>query len=164
MGSILQWIEDQKTGLDLVVVIRSYLLARVTKSAISFLHPNSSLRMAARLHNHLGWHNFVEGRICALWVEMRAQEIHTRGLQKGADFWERVLMQHLLQLTHRQWLYCNATVHMKVKDGLTIAQHNTILMHIKKCLQIDPAYLLVEGWELLEANFDKLTHGPTSDS
>ncbi len=34
---------------------------------------------------------------------------------------------------------------MKVKDGLTIAQHNTILMCIEECLKIDPADLLVEA-------------------
>jgi hypothetical protein len=36
-------------------------------------------------------------------------------------------------------------------------------MRMEECLQIDPADLLVEDWELLAANFDKLTHGPTSD-
>ncbi len=34
---------------------------------------------------------------------------------------------------------------------------------MEKCLQIDPADLLVEDQELLEANFDKLTHGLTLD-
>jgi hypothetical protein len=51
---------------------------------------------------------FAEGRICALWVEMQAQEIHTRGLQKRADSWVRGLMRRLLKLTHRQWLHCSA--------------------------------------------------------
>ena len=74
--------------------------------------------MAAHLHDRLGWDNFVEGRICALWVEMRVQEIHTRWLQRGAEFWARGLMCRLHELTHHQWLYRNATVHMKVKDGI----------------------------------------------
>jgi hypothetical protein len=55
------------------------------------------------------------------------------------------------------------TVHTKVKDSLTISQHNTILMRMEECLQIDPTDLLVEDWELLEADFDKLTHGSTLD-
>jgi hypothetical protein len=52
---------------------------------------------------------------------------------------------------------------MKVKNSLTLAQHNTILRHMEECLQIDSTYLLVEDRELLEADFEKLIHGPTPD-
>ena len=94
---------------------------------------------------------------------MQSQEIHTHGLSRGADFWVRGLMRPLLELTHRQWLYHNATVHMKVKDGMTAAQHNAILAQMEECLLIDPMDLLMEDRELLDANFDKPTQGPTSD-
>jgi hypothetical protein len=70
----------------------------------------------------------------------------------------------LLELTHCQWLYCNATVHMKVKDGMTAAQHNLIFSRMEEWLLINPADLLVEDRQLLNANFDQLTRGPTSDN
>ena len=73
--SIVIWLEDQQTGPNLVGVIRSYLLAKGTKTAVSLLHPDSPLRMSAHLHDRQGWDNFVEGRICALWVKIWAQEI-----------------------------------------------------------------------------------------
>jgi hypothetical protein len=34
-------------------------------------------------------------------------------------------------------------VHMKVKDGMTAAQHNTILAQMEECLLIDPVELLI---------------------
>jgi hypothetical protein len=163
MDSLVLWMESQQTGPKLVGVIRSYLLARGAKTAVSLLRSESSLKMAAHFHDCLGWDNFVEGRIWALWVEIRAQEIHTRGLQRGADFWARGLMHWLLKLTHCQWLYRNATVHMKVKDGMTAAQHNLIFSRMEECLLIDPAYLLVEDRQLLNADFDQLIRGPTLD-
>jgi hypothetical protein len=150
-------MEDQKTGPNLVAVIISYLLAQGTKLAVLLLHLESSLQMA------VGWDNFIKCQICALWVEMQAQEIHTRRLQKEAYLWVCNLIQHLLELTHCQWLYPNAMVHMMVKGGLRIAQHDTTLMRIEECLQIDPTDLLVEDRELLEANSDKLAHSPTLD-
>ena len=52
---------------------------------------------------------------------------------------------------------------MKVKDGMTATQHNLILSRMEKCLLIDPADLLVDDRQLLDANFDQLTQGPTSD-
>jgi hypothetical protein len=36
-------------------------------------------------------------------------------------------MQRLLQMTHAQWAYRNATVHLEVKDRWTAAAHETIL-------------------------------------
>jgi hypothetical protein len=52
---------------------------------------------------------------------------------------------------------------MKVKDGMTAAQHNLILSRMEECLLIDPADLLVEDRQLLDADFNQLTRGPTSD-
>jgi hypothetical protein len=77
MDGLVLWMESQQTGPKLVGVIRSYLLARGTKTAVSLLCPESSLKMAAYFHDRLGWDNFVERRICFLLVEMQAQEIHT---------------------------------------------------------------------------------------
>ena len=102
MDSIMAWMSNQQTGPGLVGVIQSYLIARGTKPAVSLLHPDSPLWMTARFHDCLGWDNFVEGRICALWVEMQAKEIHTHGLTRGSDYWARGLMQHQLELTHHQ--------------------------------------------------------------
>jgi hypothetical protein len=64
--SIVAWMEDQQTGSNLVGVIKSYLLARETKTSVSLLHLDSSLIMAVHFHNCLGRDNFVEGRICVL--------------------------------------------------------------------------------------------------
>ncbi len=64
VDSIVAWMKDQQTGHDLVGVIQSYLIARGTKTVVSFIHHDSPLRTAVRFHDHLGWDNFVEGRIC----------------------------------------------------------------------------------------------------
>ena len=72
---------------------------------------------------------------------MQAQEIHIQGLTRGADYWVRGLRQHLLELTHQKLFYCNATVNMKLKDGMTAAQHDAILAQMEECLLIDPANL-----------------------
>ena len=87
------------------------------------------------------------------------------GFNGGQTSGPAELMCQLHELTHHQWLYRNATVHMKVKDGMTAAQHNLILSRMEECLLIliDPADLLVEDRQLLDANFNQLTCGPTLD-
>jgi hypothetical protein len=77
VDSIVAWMKDQQTGPSLVGGIQSYLSARGTKTTVSILHLDSLLQTAAHFHNCLGWDNFAKGRICALWVEVRAQEIYS---------------------------------------------------------------------------------------
>ena len=60
VDSIVAWMEVQQTGPDLVGLIQSYLIARGTKTAVSLLHSDSPLWMAASFHDLLGWDNFVE--------------------------------------------------------------------------------------------------------
>ena len=63
VDSIVAGMEVQQTGPDLVGLIQSYLITRGTKTAVSLLHSDSPLWMAARFHDLLGWDNFVKDRI-----------------------------------------------------------------------------------------------------
>jgi hypothetical protein len=51
-------------------------------------------------------------------------------------------MQRLLQMTHAQWAYRNATVHLEVKEGQTAAAHITILETMEGFLHTDLEQLL----------------------
>jgi hypothetical protein len=51
-----------------------------------------------------------------MWVEHRVDNIRDRKLKQGGGKWERGLMSKLLQITHQQWMYWNAMVHLKIKD------------------------------------------------
>jgi len=57
----------------------------------------------------------------------------------------------------------NATNHLKMKDGRTTAQHETILSEILECAYVDPDDLLAEHQHLVGCNFTKLVTGPTKD-
>ena len=72
-------------------------------------------------------------------------------------------MRRLLQMTHQQWMYRNATVHLKIKDGCTAVEHRRLLDEINLCLDIDPEDLLHEHKQLLFTNFKNLAKGPVKD-
>ncbi len=116
MGQLVQWLYDQQTDGEVVHLFNQYLLAGGTCTLTLLLKPNSKLGVEARYHDHLGWDCFLEGQLCALWVEHRAQHIQRANLTQSADFWARGLMQRFLQMTHAQWAYRNAMVHLEVKD------------------------------------------------
>ena len=130
---------------------------------MSLLRSGSKLGVEAKYHDRLGWDSFLEGRVCALWVECRSEHIRSEKQIRSADLWARGLMRRLLQITHEQWIYRNATVHLKVSDGLTVAQHESILTTMEGYLHTDPAQLLEENRHLLYSNFVALAEGPTKD-
>jgi hypothetical protein len=72
-------------------------------------------------------------------------------------------MQRLLQMTHAQWEYRNATVHLEVKDGRTATAHKTILGTMESFLHTDLEQLLKEHHHLLFSDFAALASGPTKD-
>ncbi len=130
----------------------------------SLLHsPNSQYKMAAIIHDKLGWDNFLEGQIAVMWVKNTVDNIRDRKLKQGSGKWARGLMSKLLQITHQQWMYRNATVHLKIKDGCMVVQHQRALDKIEMCLDTDPEELLQEHSHLLFTNFKNLAAGPIKD-
>ena len=105
----------------------------------------------------------MEGQIGSIWVHMRKEDIRSRKLLRGGDKWARGLMTRLLQMTHQQWLYRNATVHLKIRDGCTVVQHKNLLKEMVQCINTDPEDLLREHKHLLFTNFRKLANGPAQE-
>jgi hypothetical protein len=99
---LVQWLYDQQTDSKVVQLFKKYLLAGGTCTLTLLLKPDSKLGVEVRFHDCLGWDCFLEGQLCALWVEHRAQHIQWANLTQLADLWVRGLMQRLLQMTHAQ--------------------------------------------------------------
>ena len=72
-------------------------------------------------------------------------------------------MQRLLQMTHAQWIYRNAMVHLEVKEGRTAAAYETMLERMKLFLYTDPEQVLEEHCHLYFLDFAALASGPTKD-
>jgi hypothetical protein len=72
VGQLVQWLYDQQTDGKVVHLFKGYLLVGGTRTLTSLLKPNSRLGVEAWHHNSLGWDCFLEGQLCALWVEHRA--------------------------------------------------------------------------------------------
>lgn len=159
-----KWLKSEQTDAEATELICKYLEGfGDTKMSSLLRSPRSKYKLTAWCHDRLGWDNFLEGRICAVWFDHRDADISKRKLKRSATQWMTGLMRRLLQITHQQWTYRNATVHVKIKDGKTVAQHEEILKEITNCALIDPEDLLAEHKHLFFTDFKKLTSGPTKD-
>ena len=150
------WLCSQRTGHQLTHLITSYLRARGSQTLCSLLPPNSPFALLARFHDRLGWDNFLEGRISSIWVEMRHLEVEADSLHTTAEYWARGLIRHLVQITHRQWIYCNSAVHLKVRGSLSQPQHEKLMDTIEDYLHVDPMSLLPEDRRFLTVDLEAL--------
>ena len=128
----------EQTDDEITKLICSYINRHGKSTMVSLLSsPRSKYKSAAMLHDMLFWSNFMEGRISVKWVEHRKEDIQRRKLRRGWDSWARGLMRRRLEITYQQWMYRNATVHLKIKDGCTAVEHKR-LQEINLCLDADP--------------------------
>ena len=72
------------------------------------------------------------------------------------EHWGNEFTEHLLQLTHTQWLFRNSRKHFKRLDGLKEAEHNHLFSEMRELMHTDPNDLLPRGQHLLEVVFRSL--------
>ena len=123
---LVQWLVYQQSNSEIKYLFKRYLLAHRTHTLTSLLKPGSKLGVELWFHDRLGWDCFLGGRLCTLWVEHRARHIKRANLTCSANFWAQGLVRRLLQMTHAQWVYWNATVYLEVNEGCTAMAHEKI--------------------------------------
>ena len=119
-----------------------------------------TLRVLAATHDRLGWDNFVEGRICKMYLTVAKDIIVSRTTPES---WGRTFVTKLMHLTHRQWLFRNAHVHYTLQDGLTEQQHSCIFERVEDLMHTDPSELLDCHQHLLHEDFEALGEGTAGD-
>jgi hypothetical protein len=82
-----QWLYDQQTDGKEVHLFKEYLLAGGMCTLTLLPKPGSKLGVEVWFHNCLSWDCFLEGQLCALWVDHRSWHIQRANLTQLADFW-----------------------------------------------------------------------------
>ncbi len=75
--------------------------------------------------------------------------------------WAKKFVQHLLEITHRQWSYRNAKVHLKKAEGRTAQEHEAVMGEVRQMMLVDPSELLPEHRALLHTDYERLGSGTT---
>ena len=154
------------TGADVVLVdmVEEYLLAQDTKLMIDCLHiDNNSYRLLAEATDRLRWDSFLEGRISTVWLDVMKPQLMDGNTYLSPQRWGRQLIEQLLQITHKQWIFRNSRLYYKKLDGLTALEHHKIFEKMEELMHTDPDELLPRHRHLLEENFGALGEGSSID-
>ena len=160
---LFKWIETAHGNVNLITALASYLKHRGRRSMRSIVRSCPELHEFARDHDKLGWDNFMEGRICKSLFQLQANTLMEESSKWTIKSWSGQFITRILNITHRQWLYRNARIHIRLSDGLTEPEHKHIIQLVHNLLHTDPNDLLPQHQHLLHQNFRQLGSGPSLD-
>ena len=70
------------------------------------------------------------------------------------------LIVHLLNITHKQWIFRKSNKHYMGLNGLTAKQHEEIFDQVDSLMYTNSDDLLTKYHHLMEQNFEGLIEGP----
>ncbi|EJK74979.1 hypothetical protein THAOC_03312, partial [Thalassiosira oceanica] len=115
----------------------------------------------ATAHDLLGWKNFVDGRIHKKFVEIQEEFIVSRPSnqqrsRKSSAKWASGLVDMIIRITHRQWLYRNEQLHYTQHFGAeSPREYQRIMARITHLHNhTDPDDLLPADQYLLDTNLN----------
>ena len=82
--------------------------------------PGLSQRMAqmAESQDLIPWVNFMEGKVSKEWLLLQRDSLACSPSRLSLAEWSKRLISQILQITHAQWIYRNASLHDAVTGHL----------------------------------------------
>lgn len=130
-------------GDTLMLGIVDYFLHQGQQKMSEILPPESEYVEFAQQHDSLVWDTFLEGQVQTSLFQLQQGYLLRVGSPIKLKTWSTLLVQHLLSITHRQWLYHNIKVKIRKVEGKTTAEHSQVLDKVKQMMLIDPSDLLL---------------------
>ena len=130
---------------------------------IDIAMPYPHLHKWAQEHDILGWDNFLEGRVGSQLFQLQQDKLHRHPSRLHIKTWGSKFIQHVLSITHDQWIFRNARVHIKLLEHKTVDEHDSIMESVMDRLTTPPEDLLTQHRHLMEMDFTKLGEGTTAD-
>ena len=110
-----------ETHMDgrLIDCIVTYLEMRGETTIRGICHTMPLYKSIAEDIDELGWDCLLEGRVPKSLIDLQSFYLRKHNSWWKIKTWASHLVQHLLNITHRQWLYRNARIQLRKAEGLT---------------------------------------------
>ncbi len=143
---------------ELAYWLEKYLIFRGTRTLSHLVKDEGSnqLREAAASQDKIGWVELLHGKVSVKIAEIK--DIHCKlsdCSMTGAD-WMKHFIGKLLQTSHLQWLYCNFTLHDRMRGYLWLQCRKEILKEVHRLLGTNPDDIPIESQYLLEIDLTSL--------
>eukprot|EP00584_Thalassiosira_punctigera_P003588 CAMPEP_0172531740 /NCGR_PEP_ID=MMETSP1067-20121228/5014_1 /TAXON_ID=265564 ORGANISM="Thalassiosira punctigera, Strain Tpunct2005C2" /NCGR_SAMPLE_ID=MMETSP1067 /ASSEMBLY_ACC=CAM_ASM_000444 /LENGTH=222 /DNA_ID=CAMNT_0013316143 /DNA_START=548 /DNA_END=1216 /DNA_ORIENTATION=+ len=102
------------------------------------------------------WRRFLEGMVVEEVEEIQCHYLSEVESKLSITRWMTVLTVKLLEITHRQWIYCNLKVHDAIAGELVTKKKEELQQEIEKQCELGDDGLLPEDKFLAEVNLSSL--------
>jgi hypothetical protein len=161
--ALTDWLRSNHMDEALVCCIGKYLRSRGEGSMLSITALHPQYHAFAMEHDTLGWDNFLEGRVSGKLFQIMHESLCAAQSFMRIRTWAKHFLRHLISITHRQWLFRNAKLHLRKLEGKTEQEHRQIIQEVRDMMIIEPEHLLPCHRHLLEQDFARLGAGPSID-
>ncbi|KAL7528887.1 hypothetical protein ACHAXR_002685 [Thalassiosira sp. AJA248-18] len=117
---------------------------------------SQEMRRAGSAQDKIGGRHFKEGKIAKAIRNIQEGYLIGALTRLSIDSWMKGLTEHLLQLTHAQWIFCYITKHHGSNGSLKLAAREEVLQEVERQLELGLESLLPESQFLLEIPYDTL--------
>ena len=80
----------------------------------------------------LRWDNLLSGRMCTLFLDSHRQWLAEEASHYAVLKWGCGLIDKLIMISHRQWIFRNSHVHFKKLEGMMEDQHLRIFDEVEE--------------------------------
>jgi hypothetical protein len=163
VAALLDWMEHTHCDINVIECLEKYLALRGEGSMITISAKFPYLAEWAMEMDTLGRDNFMEGRIGSTLFNMQKSTLKRAGLRRHIKSWSTEFIHLVLGITHKQWIFRNTRTHIRLLEGKTESEHNTIMEKVGQLLFTDRSHLLPEHSYLLDLDFTELGAGSTTN-
>ena len=115
------WMVETLGDHAVASMVEAYLLARGETAMLSLMHSTSiDVSVVCKQSNHLGWDSLLEGRISSHWMVLISPLLQCQPKNLLPFLWGKQFITQLHNIVHKQWMYKNAYIHFKGKEGWTM--------------------------------------------
>ena len=139
---LIQWMIKSQSHPEITDAIQLYLQHRGCITMKQVCCESPTLLKFAYETDRLGWQNFTEARVSKELFHIQDAWLRQVGSRWYIDTWAKGFLTCLLDITHHQWLYRNARIHIRHVEGLTIDEHSKVMHKVYSLLDTDPMDLL----------------------
>jgi hypothetical protein len=98
------------------------------------------------------WDNRLFGCLSTRWMKLQQQHLHSKHSRKFPEHWATGMTYKLLQISHKLWTTRNGILHERDKQGLLLADHQTLTEAITEHYRRGKAALLAKDYHHLDCS------------
>ncbi len=118
---------------------------------------STAMREVAESQDEIGWVEFLHGKVSTKITQIQNAHCVLAGSNMNGSNWTTQFIQHLIHISHSQWLFRNFTLHHHIKGYLRKRDEAAIQQEVVNLLETSPQSIPRESRYHLEIQYQPTT-------